>query len=282
MPSVSAIVATRNRPAMVSEALQSIIEQTAPPDEIIIADDGDADAGRDLAARFGAKSLRTGGLGPARARNAAARLAQGDWLAFCDDDDTWWPDRLASQLAAIDGQCVLLYADSLRSDGRLEWEGRNPSAGHVFGSLLLDNWIPTSTVLLRRDVFEQCDGFQPAYEPAEDYHLWLKVSHLGPFVKIDRPLATYRVHADQLQSRTAAMAGATAKVVEDALAGRGWTPQQIPNLARRLRQLRFVEGRALMAEGKAIEARAAYRRAWRHQKAYLPAPLFWALSYFGR
>lgn len=282
MPSVSAIVATHNRPAMADEALQSIRKQILTPDEIIIADDGNDGAGRDLAARHEARLVETAGVGPAQARNAAARLAKGDWLAFCDDDDAWLPERLALQLAAVVGPCVLLYGDAERSDGRREWEGRNPSAGHVFGSLLLDNWVPTSTVLLRRDAFEQCGGFQSAYEPAEDYHLWLNVSRLGPFVRIDRPLATYRVHRDQLQSRVAPMSGATARVVEEALANRGWTPQQIPNLARRLRQLRFVEGRALMAEGNPAAARVAYRCAWRHQRAYLPAPLFWVLSFLGR
>lgn len=282
MPDVSAIVATRNRPQWAAEAVASILAQTQPPTEIIVADDGDDGTGQALAQRFGVQTVTTGGAGPAAARNAAARLARGAWLAFCDDDDTWFPHRLERQLAAVTPTTVLVYADALRSDGRRELLHRNPGHGHVFGSLLLDNWIPTSTVLLRRDAFVQADGFAARYEPAEDYALWLSVCRLGAFAFIDEPLATYRIHAGQLQRNTAPMAGATATVVDTALTAIGWRATQIPNLAMRLRRLRFVEGRALAAAGRFDAARAAYRAAWSHQRAYLNAPLFWMLSYLRR
>jgi glycosyltransferase involved in cell wall biosynthesis len=282
MPKISAIVATRDRPAMVVEAIASIQAQTRPVDEIVVADDGDGTTARDLAERFGVKTVHTGGIGPAGARNAAVAASTGEWLAFCDDDDRWWPRRLETQCAAVAENTVLVYADALRSDGLHEFLNRNPSAGYVFGSLLLDNWLPTSTVLLRRDAFEQAGGFSPRHEPAEDYGLWLAVSRVGPFVRLDEPLADYRIHPDQLQNRIAAMAGATADVVEEALAEIGWRPTQIPDLAHRLRRLRFVQGRAFAAGGDMHAARRAYGRAWRVQPAYLKAPLFYLLSWFGR
>ncbi len=281
MTKVSAIVTTRDRPDWADEAVASIIGQTHPPDEIIVADDGDGQTAAALAEKFGVRTVHTDGRGPALARNAAVEIAGGQWLAFCDDDDTWHPHRLQTQLAALAEGTVLVYGDATRTDGGREFKNRNPSAGHVFGSLLLDNWIPTSTVLVRRDTLAKAGGFSERYVPAEDYGLWLAIAHLGSFVRIDQPLATYRIHAGQLQTATAAMAGATADAVEDALGDIGWTSAQIPNLAQRLRRLRFVQGRALVGQRDMAAAREAYRRAWAHQPAYLKAPLFYLLSFVG-
>jgi hypothetical protein len=281
MASVSAIVATRDRPQWVVEAVQSILAQTRPPEEIVVADDGDGAAAAELARRFGVRTVCTEGLGPAAARDAAARLATGDWLAFCDDDDAWLPTRLERELAAADDRTVLVYADAQRSDGRRELDGRRPRAGHVFDSLLLDNWIPTSTVLVRREAYQRAGGFPARFSPAEDYHLWLTIARYGPLVRVDEPLATYRIHEGQLQRRVAAMAGATADVIENALALNGWRPGRVPGLSARLRRLRFVQGRALARERRTAEARRAYLRAWRRQPRYLPALLFWLLSFVG-
>jgi glycosyltransferase involved in cell wall biosynthesis len=282
MPDVSAIVAACGRPAWADEAVQAILAQTQPPAEIIVADDGDGEVGRALAARYGVRAVCTGGQGPAAARNAAARLAIGEWLAFCDDDDVWAPVRLEAGLAAAGELCVLVFADAWRSDGGSELFGRKARGGHVFRDLLLDNWVPTSTVLLRRAAFEQAGGFDAHFSPAEDYRLWLAVSRFGQFAFIRQPLALYRQHEGQLQRRVADMAGASADAVEHAVAAAGWRPAEILGLPKRLRQLRFVQGRALMAEGRPAAARRAYLRAWRQQWHYANAPLFWMLSFAGK
>ncbi len=278
MPSVSAIVPTRDRPELATEALESIINQSRPPDEIIIADDGDGAAGATLAKRFGARVVHTGGQGSATARNRAIELARSDWLAFCDDDDTWHPDRLARQLKLAHGETVLVFADALRSDGTREWSGRHPVAGRAFDALVLDNWIPTSTVLLRRDAWERAGGFEKQFEPAEDYRLWLRVARIGDFELVNEPLATYRLHPGQLQKNRGRMFGATAAAVEESLREDGRPANHFPGLSARLRALRFVQGRELMRLGDGAAARACFRAAWQHDPTYLQAYLFFAAS----
>jgi hypothetical protein len=152
----------------------------------------------------------------------------------------------------------------------------------VFDDLLLDNWIPTSTVLLRREAFERAGGFAARFSPAEDYRLWLHVSRAGNVRRIEQPLATYRLHAGQLQTGVAAMAGASADAIVDALAEAKRGVSGVPGLARRLRQLRFVQGRALARGGARQAARRAYLAAWRYQPWYAKAPLFYLLSFWGR
>ena len=281
MASVTAIVPTRDRPDFAAAAVLSIVNQTRPPNEIIVADDGDGSTGAALVLRFGVRAVNTGGQGPAIARNRAAELAQGDWLAFCDDDDTWLPGRLERQWNVERDDVALVFADALRSDGTREWTGRGPAEGSVFDQLLLDNWIPTSTVILRREVFRRVGGFETRFCPAEDYRLWLRVARQEKFAKIDEPLATYRQHAGQLQQNIARMFGATAEAIEDALREDGRAASDIAGLPARLCRLRFVQGRALMRVGNAQGARRAYREAAGHQPAHLCARLFRFLSYLG-
>ncbi|NLH48174.1 MAG: glycosyltransferase [Myxococcales bacterium] len=281
MPSVTAIVATRDRPEMAAEAVRSILAQTRPPEEIIVADDGDGRTAAALAARYGVQTTQSWKRGPAAARNAAASLAGGDWLAFCDDDDTWLPTRLEKQLAVADADTVLVFADADRSDGRRESAGRKPAAGSVFRRLLLDNWIPTSTVLLRRDAFERAGGFHPRFSPAEDYDLWLRVSRLGQVRFFAEPLATYRIHAGQLQNQQLEMIGATVATVENAWREGRREYHRPAGLSGRLRRLHFLHGRLLAHHGFPAAARRAYLRAWRYAWFYPPAPLFWLLSFIG-
>lgn len=282
MPNITAVIPTRNRPLMAAEAVQSVVNQTHPPDEIVVVDDGDGSAAEELAGQFDIKTVHTNGKGPAVARNEGVAAAHGEWIAFCDDDDVWLPERLAKQADRIEDDVDLIYADAWHGENTRELQGREAREGLVFTSLLLDNWIPTSTVLVRRAAIKQAGGFESQFSPAEDYRLWLRISRFSHIRKIDEPLAVYRQHAGQLQTDIAGMAGATAAVIEDAIKEVGWRVAQIPNLTTRLRELRFVQGRALAAGGKFGPAREAYLQAWRSQPAYFKAPLFWLLSFFGK
>jgi len=279
MDKISAIVATRDRPEMVEEALASLLAQTTPPDEIIVADDSRGQSARHLADKFPVHLVFTKAGGPAVARNAAVREAQYPWLAFCDDDDFWLPHRLAAQAKAMHPGIDLIYGDTVDAEGERELEFHDTAEGAVFEKLLLDNWIVTSTVLLRRAAFDKAGGFEPDFCPAEDYRLWLKVCRHGRAVKVNKPLAAYREHEGQLQMKIAPMFAATAKTIERTIADFGIAPRDVIGLTRRLRRLYFVQGRIASAESDQAAARAAYRRAWAYERSYFKAPLFWLLSF---
>lgn len=279
MDKISAIVATRDRPAMLEEALTSILNQTIPPDEIIVADDSERQSARQLPEKFPVRMVFTGGAGPAVARNAAVREAQYPWLAFCDDDDLWLPPRLAAQRKAMRPGIDLIYGDTANAEGQRPPPYHDEAEGAVFRPLLLDNRITTSTVLLRRSAFDRAGGFDDRFCPAEDYRLWLMVSRFGRAAKIDQPLAAYREHPGQLQVQVARMFAATAAVVEQTIADAGIAPGDLDGLAARLRRLYFVQGRFLLHDGDPAGARTAYRRAWAYERTYLKAPLFWLLSF---
>ncbi len=100
---VSVIIAVRNGENYLAAAIESILGQTIPVDEIIVADDGSSDGTVAIARSFGGtvKVLPQQQAGQAAAQNAGITAATGHFLSFNDHDDLWTPDRLALQLAAL-------------------------------------------------------------------------------------------------------------------------------------------------------------------------------------
>jgi glycosyltransferase involved in cell wall biosynthesis len=105
---VSVVIPTFNRADLLPRTLASILSQTEPPVEVIVVDDGSTDGTEALARSFRppVKSVRIENSGVCRARNVGASLATAPWIAFCDSDDLWRPDKLAAQgrlLRAVPG-----------------------------------------------------------------------------------------------------------------------------------------------------------------------------------
>ena len=112
----SVIVATRDRPELLVDALAGVAEQMLAPLETRVADDGVTPlvppAG--ISARVNPVWVRAGGGSIAAARNLAVRAARGGLLAFLDDDDRWSPEHLLALAVAFENPEVeLAYTDDL-------------------------------------------------------------------------------------------------------------------------------------------------------------------------
>src|SRR5512143_3733009 len=104
-PSISVVVPTYNRAALLDQTLQAIFAQTVPVDEVIVVDDGSTDDTAQVCARQArhVHYIRQDNTGlPAFARNRGIAASTGDWIAFCDSDDQWHPRKMELQLAAIE------------------------------------------------------------------------------------------------------------------------------------------------------------------------------------
>src|SRR5579862_6769377 len=103
---VSAVIPTRNRPHLVTRAVQSALDQTYADIEVIVVVDGPDPATEDALAQFDDKRLRLIVLpepvGAARARNVGVEAAWGDWIALLDDDDEWLPEKTRAQMQAAE------------------------------------------------------------------------------------------------------------------------------------------------------------------------------------
>jgi glycosyltransferase involved in cell wall biosynthesis len=92
----SVLIATHNRAHLVGEAIDSVLAQSRPADEIVVVDDGSTDGTRDRLAAYGERirAVHQANTGIAGARNSCLGHATGDWITFLDDDDMWYPNRL--------------------------------------------------------------------------------------------------------------------------------------------------------------------------------------------
>lgn len=124
-PRFSVVIPAYNAAATLARAIDSVLAQTWPAHEIVVVDDGSADATGAVASGFGERVhyLRQANAGPSAARNQGVQAAAGDWIAFLDADDWFYPDRLrvhAEMIQAKPGLDFLLAGYDYRdAEGRL-------------------------------------------------------------------------------------------------------------------------------------------------------------------
>ena len=210
-PRVSVVIPCCNAERFIGEAVESALSQSLPPAEVIVVDDGSNDESARVAASFGPSvrvvSIAHSGVGAAR--NAGLAAAQHDLVAWLDADDVWEPGKLAGQVPLFDRRDVgLSYGQARRFGARTisaPWPV-DPPDGDIFERLYLQrNFIPTSTVIVRRQALIDAGGFDAAVAPAEDVDAWLRVAARWSVAALSRPLCRYRVHANQLSRNHARM-----------------------------------------------------------------------------
>jgi glycosyltransferase involved in cell wall biosynthesis len=101
---ISVIIPVFNGAAYIGQAIESVLGQTLPPDEVLVIDDGSSDATAEVVRRYQPRVSYRWQLnqGPGKARNLGIRESKGDLLAFLDSDDLWLPEKLRLQRAALD------------------------------------------------------------------------------------------------------------------------------------------------------------------------------------
>ena len=142
MPNVSVVIPTYNRARWLPETVASVLNQTCPPLEVLIVDDGSTDDTEAVCARFPepVRYLRQDNAGVSAARNRGVQHARGEWIGFVDSDDVWEANKLAVQLAALRAlpnarwcitDCVVIDPDGQRAPPPQGFEAVFP----VFGEL---------------------------------------------------------------------------------------------------------------------------------------------------
>lgn len=208
-PVVSVVMPTHNQAAYIGEALKSVFDQTMREIEIIVIDNGSTDETAEIVKSFADPRLSyyyqadTGS--PVGPRNKAIGLAKGEFVAFLDSDDLWLPEKLELQVELLraEPEAALVFSDYhfIDSDGRI---GKNwfsccrPFRGDVFASLLRQNFIPTSTTVIRRSVIGEISGMAQEYRICHDLDFYLKIAVRHGVDYVDRSLARLRVHGASL------------------------------------------------------------------------------------
>lgn len=204
MTHVSIIIATKNGASYISRALKSIFDQTFAIDhltkdllEVLVVDDGSTDSTASLVQEFAAFEPRVRlislehNVGPGLARHTGIQQSRGQYIAFIDDDDLWIsPDKLMLQYEFLHTHPdhVLVGATQVHVTDEHGMPIRlhiNPSSdAQIRQALLRRNCFATSSVLFKKDAYEQAGGFKPMYL-AEDYDLWFRMGIKGKFANLD-------------------------------------------------------------------------------------------------
>jgi glycosyltransferase involved in cell wall biosynthesis len=211
---VSVIIPTYNRAGYIMEAIESALNQTYKNTEIIVVDDGSTDDTQEGLSKFKdhIRYIYQGNRGPAFARNRGIRASQGEFIAFLDSDDVWLAEKLELQIGLLESrrEVGLVYSDAFRSYGNTgiiqkdtEFVRLKPYAGWTFGHLFRDNFIHTSTVVVRRRCLEKVGVFDEGgnFVPAEDYELWLRIAARYQVDYINKPLIKYRDHSTNISGK---------------------------------------------------------------------------------
>jgi glycosyltransferase involved in cell wall biosynthesis len=206
---VSVIIPTFNRQQVIARAIDSVLAQKRPADEIIIVDDGSTDGTEALIKRkYPALTyLRQNKHGVSHARNRGIKAAEGKWLAFLDSDDVWLPEKLEKQLKALflKSSFKICHTDEIwiRRGQRVNPMKKHvKSGGDIFNDCLPLCVISPSTVILHHTLFERYGLFDESLPVCEDYDLWLRLCAFEPVLFLPEALIIkYGGHPDQL-SRT--------------------------------------------------------------------------------
>jgi glycosyltransferase involved in cell wall biosynthesis len=203
MPTVSVIIPAYNAARYLADTLQSALNQTLGDTEVIVVDDGSKDDTASVARSFPAvKYVHQANAGVSAARNKGAAHASGEFLAFLDSDDLWHPDKLRQQVMALrqHPESVFSRTEAVDDPARLtEIVHGTPreDAPHVlipdFHASFLVPYLTTSTVMVRREAFEEAGGFDTRLRIAEDVDFYLRVLIRRPqVVKLTQPLVYKR------------------------------------------------------------------------------------------
>jgi glycosyltransferase involved in cell wall biosynthesis len=207
-PLVSVIIPTYNRCQWLPRAIESVLNQTCAPLELIVVDDGSTDGTSDLLKQYGrdVRTIRQRNKGVSGARNTGIRAASGDLIALLDSDDSWLPEKLEHQAAyfrATPGAMICQTEEIWIRNGKRV----NPKKRHrKFSGMIFEKTLPLclvspSAVMMRASLFREVGLFDERLPACEDYDLWLRIAWKHPVHLIDLPLTVkYGGHPDQLSA----------------------------------------------------------------------------------
>lgn len=205
MSKISVILPVYNRASMLAEALDSVRNQSLPPDEIIVVDDGSIDGSGARAREFpGVRVIPQTRQGVAAARNRGIRSSSCNLIAFLDSDDIWHPTKLEKQKAFMDLNRSYPLSHTgeiwIRKGCRVNQSARYAkSGGEVFARSVEVCFIAASTVMARRELFDEIGEFDESFPACEDYDFWLRTTCCHEVGYLPESLTTRREgHGDQL------------------------------------------------------------------------------------
>ena len=207
---VSVMVLTYNRAGLLKETVNSILNQTVKDFELLVIDNYSTDNTEEVVQSFNDERIKyfknkNHGL-LAVNRNFAIEKSNGDYIAICDDDDLWQPEKLEKQLLEFekDEQIGLVCTNGFffgkTSENKIMSKPKDEYFS--FEKMLPRSEIICSSVMVKKNVLDDVGKFDenPKIFTGEDYELWLRLVKKYKIKYIGEPLVKYRIHSGALQN----------------------------------------------------------------------------------
>lgn len=206
---ISAVIPAYNAEKYISRAIESVLKQSRPADEIIVVDDGSTDKTGEIVQTYGGKVryIRQENAGASEARNRGIEEASCEWTAFLDADDEWLEDNLKLQIEVLErnrrlawvfGNFYNHYSDTNVSSPAHHKECvKDMPDGKDYFEDYLDCYVrgyyaSPIAMLIQRDVLLKAGGFAVEYARGEDTDLLLRVAYIEPAVGyVPEPISIY-------------------------------------------------------------------------------------------
>ena len=221
---VSVIIPVFNRENLVSSAIESVLAQTYDSIEIILINDGSTDKSLSILKKYEEKFphkikvLDQDNQGQAKARNTGITNSSGGFIAFLDSDDIWLPTKLEEQLKHFTDRVGLVYSGIEIIDDSgvvLKRERANERLqGLIFPELLVENRMTGGSVVVSREALNKVGYFDPSFQAAENWDLWLRICREFEARAIGHPLIQYRIHNDNMSKNDILMLESKRKIIE--------------------------------------------------------------------
>lgn len=205
--SVSVVIPTHNRRHLLAQTLHTVLAQDADL-EVIVVDEASSDGTAEWLTGLQDPRVETirhdQPRGLATARNVGLSASQGEWVAFVDDDDLWFPDKLTAQLDAArraglrwayggalditsEPRLLRVTVPTAAESARLPWFNAVPGGG--------------SNVVAERKLLEDAGGFDARLQSAEDWDMWIRLWQLEAPAVVSMPVVAYRIHPGNMSRK---------------------------------------------------------------------------------
>ena len=203
---ISVVIPTYNRRQTIGRSIDSVLNQTLFPSEIIVVDDGSTDGTSDyIQSNFPSiRLLQQPNKGVSSARNKGIRYTDANWISLLDSDDEWFPQKLEKQVMTLSQSPDIKFCHTeeiwIRNGVRVnQMKKHQKYGGHIFYKCLDMCRISPSSVLFHQSILDDVGYFDKDLKVCEDYDLWLRITAKFPVLYIDESLIKkYGGHEDQL------------------------------------------------------------------------------------
>lgn len=210
---ISVIIPTFNRENTITYCLESVLNQTLPPNEIIIVDDLSTDNTIEIIKKMDSKLIKIIRLnkkgGAQVARNVGVRAAKNNWIAFLDSDDTWIPTKLEIQYEILKNKNfnynLMLYSNCYRYYPEIEkyelWELPKFEGNQSFKFLLQTPGPMFQGLIVSKDKLEEIGFLDESIVSYQEWDTSIMLSRICDVIHIESPLFNYHFHSGETISK---------------------------------------------------------------------------------